>query len=245
MWADWPPPLTSPPLPSDVLFAHQICHLWDGEGHDGQQKPGAHALLPEGLAGSLWRCENTHTHTHTNCVKQPQTFSLSTNRVHWRFCWNASRHGERQVRWSASSHSCRVSCDQLQKIKKKTHGTFLSLECRMTWSCPQNWGESESLSWNIIYINALLKQKGNIPFFVSLLFSYKHAIDGLYRVFREGKYTGVILGWCLIWPLTSAVSLRGREKTVLRSNHGVQQRSSGHCGAGTFSHRGLSNQPGP
>lgn len=52
----------SPPL-SDVLFPHKICHLWDSEGHAGQHEQWPHALLPEGPAGSLRRCKNTHTHT--------------------------------------------------------------------------------------------------------------------------------------------------------------------------------------
>lgn len=39
----------------------------------------------------------THTHTHKLC-ETTTNFLISTNRVHWRFCWHASRHGERQVR---------------------------------------------------------------------------------------------------------------------------------------------------
>lgn len=49
--------------PSDVLLPHPIRHLWDGEGHVGQQQQGPHAVLPEGPAGSLWRSERPHTHS--------------------------------------------------------------------------------------------------------------------------------------------------------------------------------------
>lgn len=67
-------------------------------------------------------------------------------------------------------------------------------------------------------------------------FSYKHAIDGLYRVFREGKSKGikscVTSGGNLsdLWPCT--LLRRGSKEAVLWSHHGVQQRSSGHCGTG-------------
>lgn len=57
-----------------------------------------------------------HAHKHPNCVNHPQTFSNSANRVHWRLCWNTSRHGERQVSSSAVSHRrTNSSCDHNRK----------------------------------------------------------------------------------------------------------------------------------
>lgn len=74
---------------------------------------------------------NTDTHTHTNCVRQPQTFSLSMNRIHWRIRWNASRHGERQVRRSASSRTCLVSYVEANYQKKNNPITWDFFVSRM------------------------------------------------------------------------------------------------------------------
>lgn len=162
-------------LPSDVLFSHKICHLWDGEGHDGQQKSGPHALLPEGLAGSLWRCD-TPQHRHTHAYKLCQTTTSLTLYEQDSLADSL----ERQPTWWTSGMVIsfityllgQLCWSRLSKKTNKTkHGTFLSLECRMTWNCPQNWGESELVLWNFRWMknllvqNVLLKQKAKMPLF--------------------------------------------------------------------------------
>lgn len=83
---------------------------------------------------------------------------------------------ERQPTWwtsgkviSFTTYLLRQLC--WSQLSKKKHGTFLSLECRMTWNCPQNWGESELVLWNFRWMknllvpNVLLKQKAKMPLF--------------------------------------------------------------------------------
>lgn len=44
---------------ADVVFSHAVCHLRDGQRHDGQQQSGTNAFLSESPAGSVWRWIHT------------------------------------------------------------------------------------------------------------------------------------------------------------------------------------------
>lgn len=46
-------------LSADVVFSHAVCHLWDGQRHDGQQQSGTNAFLSESPAGRVWRWMHT------------------------------------------------------------------------------------------------------------------------------------------------------------------------------------------